>query len=274
MNYIGIRGHRGAGKTTIAYLLGCTLDYMKSRSFNDDPILYKQKFIEWCEDIKSDPQCLNRVALTHVIFEEFGDTPKMVLSMITGIPLADMDNQYKKDHIIIDLRDFTTQMLDDEEIENLSSHDKIWTAVEYFDNIKYSKSPAAIREHTYMCLRELIVYFGVYVMQNALGLNVWIKSMQANHKFFTALFDDDQNNFKIFSDIKASSEITFLKEHNGIIINVSRPNNKKKGGMNLLVGDSRYDFSMTIDCELEDLWNEVYVLATQIINKLNGNDSI
>ena len=35
MNYIGIRGHRGAGKKTIAYLLGETINYILLKKKGD-----------------------------------------------------------------------------------------------------------------------------------------------------------------------------------------------------------------------------------------------
>ena len=49
MNYIGIRGHRGAGKQTIAYLLGETIDYILSKKKTAEK---KKEYIESIKMIK------------------------------------------------------------------------------------------------------------------------------------------------------------------------------------------------------------------------------
>ena len=79
------------------------------------------------------------------------------------------------------------------------------------------------------------------------------------------MFQDDCKRFKIFPDIKASSEITYIKDKGGVIIKVSRPGHKKAGGMDLLRGDSRYDYEVVIDGKLEDLSPQILKVAIDII---------
>jgi hypothetical protein len=130
-----------------------------------------------------------------------------------------------------------------------------------------STDPEPLTDDVYMTLREFILYFGIYVMQNAFGRNVWVKSLIANNKYYNGLFQDDCNRYKIFPDIKASSEITYIKDKGGVIVKVSRPGHKKVGGMDLLRGDSRYDYEVVIDGELESLSSQILKIANEIIDR-------
>ena len=52
MQYIGIRGHRGAGKNSISYLLGRTIDYfIKNKVIKSD---YDSLYKSWVDDIMND----------------------------------------------------------------------------------------------------------------------------------------------------------------------------------------------------------------------------
>lgn len=260
MKYIGIRGHRGAGKKTISYLLAKTIDFIACRNAGSEPDeLFKDAYSRWCDEILKDENEIRRLECHRVIIESFGDTPKMLLQMLTGIPMSDMCSDWLKDHIIFNLRNFSHK-----EVEDTSTYELI-SAREYFIEGSSSIDPEAITEDTYMTLRELILYFGIYVMQNAFGLNVWIKSLMANKEYFSGLFPDDKSGYKIFRDIKARSEISYIKEHNGIVIKISRPSYKKNGGMNLLRGDSRYDYEIINEGDLHDLGDVIYRVAINII---------
>lgn len=260
MNYVGIRGHRGAGKSTVAYLLSNTIHYLREHG-DEHPIeQFIKEFNGWCEEFRNDETCISRMDLDQVIIEGFGDGPKMMANMLTGIPFEDMNNDYKKDHTIINLRDF--KVIED---GSISEHE-CWDAKGYFMHTTTSTDPEPLTEDVYMTLREFILYFGIYVMQNAFGRNVWVKSLVANNKYYNGLFQDDCKRFKIFPDIKASSEITYIKDKGGVIIKVSRPGHKKAGGMDLLRGDSRYDYEVVIDGKLEDLSPQILKVAIDIIS--------
>lgn len=260
MKYIGIRGHRGAGKKTISYLLAKTIDYIVCRNAGDKADeLYKDAFMRWCDEILKDENLISRLECLHVIVESFGDAPKMLLQLLTGIPMSDMCTDWSKDHIIFNLKDFSHR-----EVEDASMYDLI-SAREYFIEGSSSIDPEAIKEDVFMTLRELILYFGIYVMQNAFGLNVWIKTLNANGEYFSGLFPDDKSGYKIFRDIKARSEVSYIKDHNGIVVKVSRPSYKKNGGMNLLRGDSRYDYEIINEGDLESLCEQIYDVAIKII---------
>lgn len=260
MKYIGIRGHRGAGKTTVAYLLGNTLNYLTQHNHEDE---YESLFRIWCNNIRENPRVVDNCDLTWVIFEEFGDSPKMLINMLTGIGFHDMNSPYYKDHMVINMRNFDKNVIED--LSQFEGH--LYTAEEYFLSLNPTIQPEAIKEDIFMTLREFILYFGIYIMQNAFGLNVWIKSMSANSHYFEGLFPDDNKGYKIFSDIKARSEVSFIYDKGGVVVRVQRPGHIKSGGMNLLRGDNRYDYEVVIDGEMEALAPRILEIATDIINK-------
>ena len=257
MNYIGIRGHRGAGKNTITYLLANTIEYLVK---GKDILLFDKAFNEWCVSFRQNEQLIDSLCCDHVIVEGFGDGPKMLLSMLTGISLQDMNSDYSKDHILVNLKDFSRAEVGEIDDEH------IWTAADYVGLHRWiADEPAVLKEDTWMTLRELILYFGIYIMQNAFGRNVWVKSLIANHTYYDSIFAKD-NDYKIFNDIKAKSEITYIKDLGGVIIKVTRPGHRKNGGMDLLKGDNRFDYEVVIDGELETLKDTILDIAQKIIN--------
>lgn len=257
MKYIGIRGHRGAGKNTVAYLLANTIDYLINKKDMDQ---FEDRFNQWCIDFRQNEGIINYWSSDRVMIEGFGDTPKMLLSMLTGIDFRSMNDDYIKDHTYINLKDFDKVEIKDDE---LVPH-PLYTANEYMKTTVYSTEPNVIEEDVWMTLRELILYFGIYTMQNAFGRNVWVKALVANQEYFGGLFNSD-NDYKIFSDIKAKSEITYIKNKNGVIVKVSRPGHRKNGGMDLLRGDNRFDYEVVINDELETLRDTILDIAQKII---------
>ena len=57
MKYIGVRGHRGACKISISYLLGNTLEYLiKNKSVIQDD--YNTLYDAWVDDVMTDENCI------------------------------------------------------------------------------------------------------------------------------------------------------------------------------------------------------------------------
>lgn len=255
MKYIGIRGHRGSGKATMAYLLANTIEYLSSKRDMDE---YKDNFDAWCTYVIDDEEIIYNTNCDHVIIESFGDGPKTFIYMLTGIPMCYLNSDFYKDNIVINLKTFEHKEINDDI--------QLITAKDYFKNFKLSQEPEVISGDVWMTLREFIQYFGIYIMQNAFGLNVWIKSLNANSEYYNCLYPDDFNGYKIYCDVKAKSEVTYIKEHDGVIIKVNRPNHKKLGGMALLAGDNRYDYEITNPDNLQDAADQVLDIAKKIMN--------
>lgn len=260
MNYIGIRGHRGSGKSSIAYLLGCTINYIASKSQED----FHEKYLTWCQNAYDKPKYAPD--LEWVIFETFGGIPKMFVSMLTGIPYDDLNNQEIKDNTCINLRNFNKSALSE-----IKDGERILTAEELFDIYKddITLSPKQIKDDVYITVRDFVIFFGIYVMQNAFGRNVWIKSMIVNNKYFEGLFSDDEQYYKIYTDVKTPSEISYIQNKGGVVVKISRPNHKKNGGMDLLQNNPIADYKIYTEGKLEDLETSIYELAQKIINKFS-----
>lgn len=257
MKLIGIRGHRGAGKNTITYLLAKTMDYLMLHE--DDFVFddFENEYNLWCKEIKDDESRIHRMDCNRVIVEGFGDGPKMMLSMLVGIDMKNMNDDYMKDHIIINLKDFSYDIYSNENIPTTITADEYSKAIMLLPT-------HTVKNDTYMSLRELVLFFGLYVMQKSFGQNVWVKSMAANALFYNGLYPDDSDDFKIFSDVKSSSEVTYIKERDGVIIEVERPGHVKQGGLDLLRNDNRYDYKVIIDNYLENTISQVLRIAREI----------
>ena len=109
------------------------------------------------------------------------------------------------------------------------------------------------------------MYFGLEVMQRFFGANVWVKSLKSSEEFYNSIFNED-NNVKIFTDIKTPGEITYIKNNNGKVIKVSRPGFKKQQkGMDKLSQDNRYDFEIIVNRDLYDTKEQILEISKQLL---------
>lgn len=267
--YIGIRGHRGSGKNTIAYLLGNIIQYClennKNKETSVDEILQDKTFnIMYrvcCECIKNDESnALDEMNTPNVYLESFGDIPRTLLQLITGIPNDYFYSDYYKDHVVVNLKDFSW-IVDDNEA-NLKSLCSAQAVIEGVEREGFENSTI------YLSLREFIVYFANVCMKY-LGQNVWVKSMKASH---INDFEDYYNigtQYRIFRDLKAPSELTHVKDLDGTIIKVDRPKFKKRRkGVELLDNDNRFDYQITINDDIlsdEDLKRELVKITLDVL---------
>lgn len=269
MNYIGIRGHKGAGKKTISYLLGNTIEYIMNMNRGIEQDSYNNMFVSWCDNIVTDENIVQNIALDNIYFDSFGDTPKLLTELLLGCDQKYLYDDYYKDHVIVNMRNFKCSVYD-----IIPSDIKLFDAEGMYNNFSQKKNPLPITKDLYITLREFIMYFGREVMQRFFGLNVWVKSLAASSKRFNNIFDEDQA-YKIFMDVKFPSEVTYIKDRNGIIINVTRPGHRKRGS-DKLSQDVRIDYEVVIGKNLYDLSKIIYNIANEIIKnntKENGKEN-
>ena len=246
MNYIGIRGHRGAGKMSVAWLLGVALDTIK----NDKN--WDEEFEAAITRLKSSDFEMRSDSID-IDYASFGDTPKSLVEMLLGCPREYIYNDYNKDHMYVRMGDFRTF---------IDPHDcKIF---------HWSKDSTAIPQpDEYMSMRDFIMYFGMTVMQQHFGQNVWVKSMERNDDKFGS-FEipgiSTTNQYIIYSDVKAPTEVSYIKDHNGIIINVIRKDHRKGSGIDdSLKDDNRIDYTIELHgTNLYDIKDKILKLAKDI----------
>lgn len=259
MKYIGIRGHRGSGKKSIAFLLGNTIDFLLNKK---DISYFDNDYNKWVEELMYDEDlAILGNENVYVYYESFSDTLKTFISMLTGICGESIYRDCYKDDIIIDLYDFKSYHLKDcpSDIRIYSREEMI----KWCDENNQLKNKH-IPEKSYMKLRDFILYFGMDIMKKYLGVDVWIKSLNTFNLFDSNFMDTD---YKIFTDVKTKSEVEYLKSKNGIIININRKNNKKENvGLDSL-DDNNFDYEININGDLKSIKDDIYKLALEIIKR-------
>lgn len=262
MNYIGIRGHRGAGKSSIAWLLANTIDFIKQ---GNEGLLNKEIFDNlykrWCNQIMLDPNVFNEEGLQYVYLDSFSDSIKTFIQLLLGCPEEYLKEDSYKDTIVINLRDFSCTP-----IEQLNDIELV-TSNELYDSIDKDTDPQPLMKNTYITLREFILYFGLDVMQRFFGRNVWVKSLRVNTEMLDKFYDG-KGMYKVYMDLKTPAEATYIKQQNGLIVNVVRPGHKKgQSGLERLGRDDRIDYTIEVNGDLYNTKNDVVNIANDIINK-------
>ena len=238
---IGIRGHRGAGKDSVAYLIGSTLGFIDESErleINNQDDYIKHFNIMYNDAVKklvdNKGDAFSTFNYNRIYFDSFGDAPKAMIQQLLGCDPKYIWDEWWKDHAIVDLRTFNIDEVD-ELPEGLIE-----------PSVMMSYCPSFLErceDDCKMSLRDFILYFGINVMQKYFGPDVWVKSTAMNDKMNEEYFEDG---IRIYTDIKAPTELSYLIDRHAVIINVERRGYKKKGGLDLLKDDDRWDYSVQI----------------------------
>lgn len=257
INHIGICGHRGSGRNTIAYLIANSLEYLLTTEF--DKCEYHNKFTGWCDDIINDESAVYNLSLSKVYIESFSDDIKSYISLLTGIPLTHLYSDYCKEHIAINLKDLSEVLIKDIDPALIISREKLF-------ELRNTKKITQILTDLYIGLGDFILYFGYDVMQRFFGANFWIKSLKQNE----TKWDKNWNNdivYKIYPDVKTECERDYIKDRGGLVIKVNRPTHKKTTSP--LSKDIDYQEDMIINSVegLYDIENTIYCTCMNIMNR-------
>ena len=102
------------------------------------------------------------------------------------------------------------------------------------------------------------------------GQNVWIKSLNANKHDIEQFYADNKTVYRIFVDCKFKSEISYIYNNLGSIIEVSRPDCVKDNSeiSDELEGDTRADYKLELESDnLKALQPMLENITFEIINK-------
>lgn len=276
MKYIGITGHRGAGKNSIAYLLGNTLQILchghSERTLESE--LYDKMYSHWCDQLMKSENCINNTSLDHVYFDSFSDSIKVFIRLILGCPEEYVYEDKYKYSIVVNLKDLSYKPISDFETEpKLKTANDVYKRMPY----EYDEKPIKISSDEYMLLDEFIMYFGFEVMQRFFGKNVWVKILQATNEEYDKFYESSgAMYYKIFSDLKTVAENSFIKQQNGVIVKIIRPNNKKgKSKLHEDVSlDSGVDYNILVDGDLYHIKEKIINLAITINNRFKRDEKI
>lgn len=247
MKYIGITGHRGSGKTSTAYLIGNILDCLKHGHSKE---AIKMCYTDWCGKIKNNQNAIYDCALDYIYFDEFGEMPKSFVAQLLSIDMSVLDNDTMKDTMYVNLSDFKLYSRED----NFCVVDSKWLLLNKSDN--------CFGKPVYMPLREFVKCFSIDIMQNIFGSNVWLKVLKVND----SRWNEPDSGWRVFSDVKTTDEIEYIKNKQGVLIRTKHPSNKKskKGITN--IENCNPDYIIDTSGELIDLFDSIYEIAEKIYN--------
>lgn len=255
MVHIGISGHRGSGKTSVAFILGCFLEYMK-RGHNEEQL--KGEFNNWCDNIKNNgTNAIYDACWNYVYFDEFGEIPKSFVAQLLGIDMSVLDSDTLKDTMYVNMKDFKLSA----DVDT----NKIVTPEQYLSSVPHDK-PKLIRRlktDSYMNLRDFMKMFSVDIMQRIFGTNVWIKTrVRGNEQY-----GEVEDGWRIFSDVKIGDELLYIREKEGIVIKVQRPTHKKKNNGITNIEDASVDYNVVINSDISEMFDELYKIAKEIYER-------
>ena len=258
---VGIRGHRGAGKDSVAFLLASTLEflYCNQNEYNEAHMnqLYHQLYVDTVRDLVEDKdKTFSTADFTHVYLDAFGDTPKAMVQQLLGCDFKYLWDEYWKDHAVVDLKTFNI-----EEVDKLPVDLKTPDEMKNYVPSCFEKWEEPIK----MSLRDFIIYFGITVMQKYFGQDVWVKSTAQNDKMNEEYFE---SGIRIYTDIKAPTELSYLIDKQAVIINVERKGYKKKGGLDLLKDDNRWTYNIQIKGnDLLSIEDDIWKISKEIFKE-------
>lgn len=243
MQYIGITGHRGSGKTSVAYLLGNMLELIKYDYSKSDLMSYYE---EWCETIKNDQNAIYDCALNNVYFDEFGEMPKSFVAQLLSIDMSVLDNDTLKDTMYVSLKDFRLYS-NDGTLNTVTSEDILSNDGKRWNN-------------HYISLREFTKCFSIDIMQRFFGSDVWLKTLRVNDE----KWNEPDRGWRLFSDVKTKDEIQYIKDKSGVLIKTKRPSNRKHNTGITNIDKCNADYEINTEGELLDMFDAIYNMAHQI----------
>lgn len=190
---IGIAGHKGAGKDTVASIIVYYYLTTKGR-YNDWLIGYDgktfDKAIHFADKLKD--LCADLFDVSRPYFDDRNYKDNLEYCFDNGTFLNTFDDKIKDYHI------FTAD-------ENLSE------CIEQYNNKVAFK------------LRTLLQYVGTNIFRNQIYKNMWIR-----HTINKAIDMANRNSFAIIADVRFEDEAEAITNlSNGYIIKVERENNNK-----------------------------------------------
>ena len=195
----------------------------------------------------------------------FADQLKESISVTFNVPLTWLHDSYYKDNAYINMS--TLELYKSEE-DIPKGTDYIIVSDELYANVMYTNvfgGPSSDEERTvksllganrvFMKIRDLITYYGTYVMRNTFGNNFWISNLFSKKEF--NLYN--QKNMKgspgyvlIVTDVRFQNEYEELKDKGAIFIKIESDFNEKSVGG---VPESFYD-NFTYDYIFENSKDE------------------
>lgn len=250
--FIGIHGYAGSGKDTVTKMIRTILS-KPWESLEDCKEYYKKIYTD--PTISATYELEDDMCAENVYCIAFADQLKSICSAIFGIPTGRFYMNKNTAWVCVN-KDFKYT-----EIMPTSANDKIVTSEEYYDN--YSVYSLDVSTNYYMSLRELLVYVGTYVLQHNINVNIFVNVV--NNVVKTRIRTHNNLKYIICTDVRFMHEYQFIREKNGILIDVTR--NSVAQLDNVAEHDlddfTNYDFVIDNSGTYDDLFEQVWDMINQ-----------
>lgn len=243
MCYIGIEGKRHSGRPTAAWLIAIAIE---SNIRKDTPEQFDKIFRTAVQDVINNP---NEIGSTvHVTLDKFGDYILSVVKVFCP-RLYDYDLEDKKVINGTYINPVTFEI-------TTEPGGRIYHAREYEER--------PFKHEGYMSLEQFIIYFADVVIKNAFGRDIWTRVAEASSEVI------DDNNYKIFYDVKTSAERKFIKR-NGLIIKLVNEQRQDGQGYRDFTDEKDQggtEIILNTTGDLMEMSDKFWSIGNLIINKL------
>lgn len=251
---IGIYGHKGAGKTTIGWLIS---RYIEELLKGND--ISESQYNTWCKEIKENPNIIYEYQYKKVYTTEFREGVLFFISVLLNTSITNLANKkWTNNHWV--------RMSETKIYDTLPDNAIVLTAKELVQKVFSQKekfTPAKFDNNIFINVTEFIMYYSYYIMQGMLGENIWMNDLK----------NSDTDTYKnheepvIYFDVKQQSEIDYIKENNGILIKVTRPANYEKDVLcSQVENNTDYSWGIVLDKDnLPNTYSQIKNIATTLI---------
>ena len=281
---IGISGKIGSGKDTVGKIIQWLID-QDGQAFIGNKPFGEPNTIKDCVEFIISGDNLKYPDETSWQIKKFAGKLKEIVSILTGIPVEDLEKQEVKDRVlgeewnrtffkIIDSDDtvlFETFYKEDAELELCYYKDYHHRTVEL---IEFQNRPITVR--------QLLQEIGTEALRNVIHPNIWVNALFADYYYENGITADGNNiiiaegNW-IITDMRFPNELKAVKDRDGISIRVNRTYYTED--KRYIIGydpfethisetsldSATFDFIINNDKDIEHLINEV----KKILEKLN-----
>lgn len=246
--YIGLNGYAGSGKDTVAKMMYHILNYTfesKEQAWESFKRNFNPTETATFPENKLSGKCLCIA---------FADQLKEICSDMFQVPVEYFYTSKSKAWISINKGFYLTK-----EKPNPSY---IITANDYFSSIDMYQNA---KESYYMSLREILVYVGTYVLQRNISKNIFLNVVEKK------IEQRDNLEYAICTDVRFMHEFDFIRNHNGIMVNITRSGLSQLDNVaeHDLDEEDDFDFIIENNSDYESLFYQVWDITKNNIKFKN-----
>lgn len=262
--YIGINGFAGSGKDTVAKMLKMILGYpnhAKEEVWN----FYNEVFTNPTKSVTFDYSPTKYICFNNfpVMCIAYADQLKTICSTIFGIPTERFYTNKSTAWICVNNNfEYTEIKPDDAHIISASQF--------YCGNDQYQQED----EKYWMSIREILVYVGTYVLQEDINKNVFVNIVR--NKIHEEESLNPNLKYVIVTDNRFEHELNFIRENNGITIQVVRDSVEQLDNIaeHDLDDEDGYDYVIENNKGYKELFDNIWDIVHSDIEFLNKTISL